>query len=351
MADDEEKTEEPTAKKIEDARKEGNVSKSMEVAGAVILTFGSIYLIFLSGFTFLEIKKVILHIYNFIGQEVDETLYYTLTLTIVKAILVALFPLFVLIVVLSLASNWMQFGFISTPLKIDLQKLDPIKGLKNIFSLKKLLEALKLTLKLAIIVGVMFLLLSLTYKEFLYMMNKEIGATIEAMHDLVIVFIFTILFIIIVFAIIDFYFTRYYYMKSLRMSKQDIKDEYKNMEGDPQVKGRIRRIQMQMAQKRMMSAVPEADVIITNPTHYAVALKYDNSVNQAPVLVAKGIDFLALRIKEIAKEHNITIIENPALARALYDQVELEKEVPNQFYKAIAEIFTYVYELRKKGKH
>jgi len=348
MADDEEKTEEPTAKKIEDARKEGNVSKSMEVAGAVILTFGSVYLIFLSGFTFLEIKKVILHIYNFIGQEVDETLYYTLTLTIVKAVLLALSPLFILIIVLSLASNWMQFGFISTPLKIDLQKLDAIKGLKNLFSLKKLLEALKLTLKLAIIVGVMFLLLSLTYKEFLYMMNKEIGATIEAMHDLIVVFIFTILFIIIVFAIIDFYFTRYYYMKSLRMSKQDIKDEYKNMEGDPQVKGRIRRIQMQMAQKRMMSAVPDADVIITNPTHYAVALKYDNSINQAPVLIAKGIDFLALRIKEIAKEHNITIIENPALARALYDQVELEKEVPNQFYKAIAEIFTYVYELRKK---
>ncbi|RBQ29765.1 flagellar biosynthesis protein FlhB [Aliarcobacter vitoriensis] len=348
MADDEEKTEEPTSKKIEDARQEGNVAKSMEVAGAVILTLGSVYLIFLSGFTFLEIKKVILYIYSFIGQEVDDALYYSLTFTIVNTLLIALAPLFILVFVLSLAGNWMQFGFIATPLKFDLQKLDPIKGLKNLFSLKKLLEALKLTLKLSIIVGVMFLLFSITYKEFLYMMNKELNSTIQAMLDLTIVFVFTILFIIIIFAIIDFYFTRYYYMKSLKMSKQEIKDEYKNMEGDPQVKGRIRRIQMQMAQKRMMSSVPEADVVITNPTHYAVALKYDNSVNQAPVLVAKGIDFLALKIKDIAKENNITIIENPALARALYDQIELEREVPSQFYKAIAEIFSYIYELKKK---
>jgi flagellar biosynthetic protein FlhB len=132
------------------------------------------------------------------------------------------------------------------------------------------------------------------------------------------------------------------------MSKQEIKDEYKNMEGDPQVKGRIRRIQMQMAQKRMMSSVPEADVVITNPTHYAVALKYDSSKNQAPIVIAKGIDFLALRIKEVAKENSITIVENPALARALYDQIDLDREVPNEFYKAVAEIFTYIYDLKKR---
>ena len=348
MADDEEKTEEPTSKKIEDARAEGNVGKSAEVAGAVILTLGSVYLIFLSGFMFLEIKKVMLYIYGFIGQEIDESTYFTITVTVATTLVKALSPIYLLVFVLALASNWMQFGFIATPLKFDLQKLDPIKGIKNVFSLKKLMEALKLTLKLSVIVWVMFLLFSLTYQDFLTMMNKELNATIEAMIDLIIIFVFTILFIIIIFAIIDFYFSKHYYMKSLRMSKQEIKDEYKNMEGDPQVKGRIRRIQMQMAQKRMMSSVPDADVVITNPTHYAVALKYDSSKNQAPLVVAKGIDFLALRIKEIAKENSVTIIENPSLARALYDQIELEREVPSEFYKAIAEIFSYVYELKKK---
>lgn len=348
MADDEEKTEEPTSKKLDDAKNEGNVSKSMEVVGASILTFGSIFLLFFSGSSMLEIKKLMMLSYNFIGQEMDGPLYYAITYTVVITLFKALAPLFILVILLGLVGNWAQFGFISIPLKFDLQKLDPIKGLKNIFGLKKLLEALKLSLKLAIIITVMFIIFSLTYNEFLAMMNKETMATISSMLQLTIYFVFTILFIIIIFAIMDFYFSKYYYMKSLKMSKQEIKDEYKNMEGDPQVKGRIRRIQMQMAQKRMMGNVPNADVVITNPTHYAVALKYDNKVNSAPVLVAKGIDFLALKIKDIAKENNVTIIENPALARALYDQIEVDKEIPNQFYKAIAEIFSYLYELKRK---
>ena len=194
----------------------------------------------------------------------------------------------------------------------------------------------------------MTILFMLTYKEFLAMMNQDTEATIATIIQLSFYFLATILFIIIIFAIIDYYFTRHYYMKSLRMSKQDIKDEYKNMEGDPQVKGRIRRIQMKMAQQRMMNSVPQADVVITNPTHYAVALKYDSKVNSAPKIVAKGIDFLALKIKDIAKDNNIPIIENPALARSLYDQIDIDKEIPSEFYKAMAEIFSYVYELKRK---
>ena len=348
MADEEEKTEEPTSKKIEDAKKEGNVSKSMEVTGAAVLFFGSVYLLFFSSFSTMEIKKLMMFSYGFIGQELDASVFYAITYSVVMTLLKALAPLFILIVVLVLASNFTQFGLVAVPLKFDLQKLDPIKGMGNIFGLKKLIEAFKLTLKLIVIITVMCVLFLLTNKKFLEMMNQETAATISSMLELAVYFIFTILLIIIIFAIIDFYFSRHYYMKSLRMSKQEIKDEYKNMEGDPQVKGRIRRIQMQMAQKRMMSSVPDADVVITNPTHYAVALKYDSSKNQAPLLVAKGIDFLALRIKEIAKENSVTIIENPSLARALYDQIELEREVPSEFYKAIAEIFSYVYELKKK---
>jgi flagellar biosynthetic protein FlhB len=348
MADEEDKTEEPTSKKIEDAKKEGNVSKSMEVTGATVLFFGSLYLLFFSSFSMMEIKKLMMFTYGFIGKELDSTIFYAITYSVTLTLLKALAPLFILIIVLVLASNFAQFGLVVVPLKFDLQKLDPIKGMKNIFGFKKLIEALKLTLKLIIIIVVMCILFLLTNKQFLAMMNQETMSTISSMLELSIYFIFTILLIIIIFAIIDFYFSRHYYMKSLRMSKQEIKDEYKNMEGDPQVKGRIRRIQMQMAQKRMMSSVPNADVVITNPTHYAVALKYNNTVDSAPKIVAKGIDFLALKIKDVAKEHKIPIIENPALARSLYDQIDIDKEIPSEFYKAMAEIFSYVYELKRK---
>ncbi len=351
MAEDEEsKTEEPTPKKIEDAKKEGNVPKSMEVVGAAILTFGSMYLLFLGSFSFLEIKKMMMFIYSFIGTPMDGPAYFAITNTVVQTMLYALMPLFILVVVLTFALNWMQFGMIATPLKIDLQKIDPIKGFKNVFSLKKLLEALKLFLKLTIIFVVMVILFYFTDDFFIAIMDKELFASIDAMIELTAYFLATILLIIIIFAIIDFYFTRYYYFKSLRMTKQEIKDEYKNIDGDPQVKGRIRQIQHQMHQKRMMSNVPDADVVITNPTHYAVALTYDNEKSSAPKVVAKGVDFIAQNIKKIARENNIPIIENPSLARALYDQVEIDYQIPESFYKAVAEIFGYIYELKNKRR-
>jgi len=348
--DEEEKTEEPTDKKIEDAKKEGNVPKSMEVTGAAILFFGSLYLLFFSGPTLNQIIKLFLYSYTFIGEDMTGNAFYAIGYTTVITLLISLMPIFVIVVILALITNWTQFGFIATPLKIDLAKLDPIKGAKNIFGPKKALEALKLTMKLLIIVVVMFLLFIFTYKAFLSMMDKELPATIAAIIQLTGYFLSAILLIIIIFAIMDFYFTRHYYFKSLKMSKQEIKDEYKNMDGDPQVKGRIRKIQMQMAQKRMMSDVPDADVVITNPTHYAVAMKYDNEKNSAPTIVAKGIDFIALKIKDIARENDIPIIENPALARSIYSQIEVDQEIPSEFYKALAEIFSYVYELKKKKR-
>lgn len=350
MADEDEKTEEPTSKKIEDAKKEGNVSKSMEVTGAAILFFGSLYILFFSSFTMMEIKKLMLYSYSFIGQELDNTVFYSLTYTVVMTMLTSLMPIFVLVIVLALVFNWVQFGMIVTPIKLDLQKLDPIKGMKNVFGLKKVIEALKLTVKLMIIIAVMCLLFLFTGETILAMMNQETRGTINTMIELTSYFLAAILLIIIIFAIIDFYFTRHYYMKSLRMSKQEIKDEFKNMDGDPLVKGRIRKIQMQMAQKRMMTSVPDADVVITNPTHYAVALKYDNTVDSAPKVVAKGIDFIAIKIKDVAKENDIPIIENPSLARALHDQIEVDQEIPGDFYKALAEIFSYVYELKKNKR-
>ena len=347
MADDQEKTEEPTSKKIEDAKKEGNVLKSAEVPGAAILFFSSIYLLFFSDHIFLEIQKMMYFIYSFIGQPMDEGIYSAISSTIITTLMSALLPLYLLVIFLAIIFNVIQFGFVVIPLQLKLDKIDPISGFKNLFSLKKIMEALKLTAKLALIFIVMVIILSLIWKSILAMMDKDIRASLYSMMELTMYFLLTILLIIIIFAIIDFFFTRHFYIEKLKMSKQEIKDEHKQIEGDPLVKGRIRQIQMKMSKQRMMSDVPDADVVITNPTQYAVALKYDNEKSDAPQVVAKGINFLALRIKEIALESKIPIVEDPILARALYEQVEVDEQIPESLYKAIAEIFTFVYNLNK----
>ncbi|MDC0932347.1 flagellar biosynthesis protein FlhB [Arcobacteraceae bacterium] len=348
MAEEEEKTEEATGKKIQDSKAEGNVPKSAEVPGAAILFFTSIYLLFFAGSFFQEIEKTIIYIYSFIGSELNGKIYYEITSTIIKVMLIGMLPLFFLVLFLGVIFNVMQFGFVFTPLKIKLEKISPLSGFKNIFSAKKALEALKLTAKLILIFIIMLIILAIVWDSILAMMNKEIEAALESMMILILYFLLTILFIIIIFAIIDFFFTRHYYFKQLKMSKQEIKDEHKQMEGDPLVKGRIRQIQMKMSKQRMMADVPDADVVITNPTNYAVALKYDKDKSEAPIVLAKGINFLALRIKDIALESKIPIVEDPVLARALYEQVEVEQEIPEGLYKAIAEIFTFVYNLNNK---
>jgi len=339
LADDQEKTEEPTDKKIDDAKKEGNVPKSVEVPGAAILFF--------AGPAFDSIRKMMLYIFSFIGNDLSDDVFFSITYNVITTLLYALTPLFILVIVFSIAFNVMQFGFVITPLTIKLEKINPISGFKNIFSMKKLLEALKLTAKLIIIFVVMIIILMIVWNDILAMMDMSIMASISTIIKLTAYFISTILLIIIIFAIIDFFFTRHYYFEQLKMSKQEIKDEHKQMEGDPLVKGRIRQIQMKMSRQQMLKDVEDADVIITNPTHYAVALKYQKEQRSAPMISAKGIDFMAIKIKDIAREHKVPIVENPALARALYDQMEVSQEIPKEFYEAVAEIFTYIYELNK----
>ncbi len=349
MAEDqEEKTEEPTPKKIEDAKKEGNVPKSIEFVGAAVLFFGSLYLLFFSSFAMESIEKMMRFSYGFIGEEIDGLTLKVILQTTIMTFITTLAPFFALVIIFAMAFNLAQFGFVGTSVKFKLEKIDPIKGMSNVFSMRKVLESLKLMAKLTVIFIIMTVIFFFVGDDLLAMMDMGLYASIALMIDLTGYFIGAILLVIIIFAIIDFYFTRYYYFKQLRMTKQEIKDEFKNMEGDPQVKARIRQIQQQMSRQRMMADVPDADVVITNPTHYAVAMKYDAEKDSAPKIVAKGIDFIAHKIKELAMEHEIPIIENPALARALYEQVEIEDELPAEFYKTLAEIFSYVYELKNK---
>lgn len=352
MADDEDKTEEPTGKRIDDAKAEGNVPKSAEVVGAVNLFFGTVYILFLFTFSADAIKKMMYFIFSFIGtEELDGPVFYAITHTVVTTLLYTVAPIFVLVIVLTLVAHWAQFGMVSTPLKFDLSKIKFFSGLKGLFSFKKMLQALKLLAKLFLIFLIMVVLFILTGDSFLGMMDKELNAALDEMHTLLVYFIFTILTIIIIFAIIDLFFTRYYYFKSLRMSKQDIKDEFKNMEGDPRIKARIRSIQMQMFRKRMMSNVPTADVVITNPTHYAVALKYDQSKNSAPIVIAKGVDFIALKIREIARENKIPIIENPSLARALHTQIEIDQQIQKNSIKPLQKFFLMYMNSKAEGNY
>jgi flagellar biosynthetic protein FlhB len=350
MAEDKDsKTEQPTSKKLNDARKKGNVGKSAEVVGAIILFFGSIYLIFYSSELFVQIKKMMLFVFSFVGKDMEDATYYAIGNTVLNVFLIGLAPLFMLVVFLAIASNVMQFGFLMVPLKIDFSKLNPINGLKNLFSLKKLVEALKLTAKLIVIFTVMYSIVLVTANDILSMLDMGLGDSIEQIVDLLTYYVTAILIIIIIFAIIDMWFVKHHYIKSLKMTKQEVKEEHKQMDGNPEIKGRIRRIQMKMAMQRMMSNVQDADVVITNPTHYAVALQYEQGgVASAPLVVAKGTDFIALKIKDIANEHNIPIIENPSIAKALHAQIEIDEEIPEEFYQAIADIFSYIYQLKNK---
>jgi len=348
MAEDKDsKTEEPTSKKLEDTRKEGNVGKSAEVVGAGVLFFASVYLLFFSTDLFVEIKKMMLFIFSFIGQDLGETGYLAITNTVITLLLEGLTPLFILVIILSISLNVAQFGFLMNPLKMEFSKLNPISGLKNLFSLKKLVEAIKLMAKLTFVFIVMYAIILVTANDILSMMDMGLGASLDLILELTAYFVSAILLIIIIFAIIDFWFTKYHYIKSLKMSKQEIKDEHKQMDGNPEIKGRIRSIQMKMAMQRMMGDVKDADVVITNPTHYAVALQYNQGTATAPKVIAKGIDFIALKIKDIARENDVPIVENPSMARALHDQLEVDQEIPEEFYQAIADIFGYIYNLKK----
>jgi len=348
MADDEEKTEQPTEKKIGKAKEEGNVSKSTEVVGAGVLLFGTLYLFFLSSFTFKHIEAMMIYDFSFISKNLNSALFFAIALKLILSGFYVLLPLFALVLILTFALNWAQFGILFVPLKLKLEKINPISGFKSLFTFKKFIEALKLTMKLLVIFIVMTFIFMSIGTKLLAMMNMSTRASLSLIGDLLFYFLATILFIIIIFAAIDFFFIRFNYIKSLMMSKQEIKDEFKNAEGDPQVKSRIRGIQMKMARQRMINAVPDADVVITNPTHYAVAMRYNIKKDKAPIIVAKGINFIAFQIRDKAREHNITIIENPPLARALYEQVEVEQEIPDEFYKALADIFSYIYDLKSK---
>ncbi len=347
-----EKTEPATPKKKADERKKGQVAKSQELPGSFILFFSFLFL-FMFGSYFKDrmyrLFTVSLNEYMFWEVSVDNVIIIFGNLIMNGFLL--LLPILLGTVIIAILGNYLQIGFLLTgdPLKMKLSKLNPIAGAKRIFSMHSVIEFLKSLLKFGIVASVCYTTIVAEKESFLALAKLPLESIFSFTAKITLILGLKIGGILVVLALFDFMYQKYEYEKKLKMSKQDIKDEYKKSEGDPLIKGKIREKQRRMAMQRMMQDVPKADVIITNPTHYAVALRYDAKEMDSPIVIAKGQDYIALKIREIAKSNNITLMENKPLARALYDQVEIGETVPSDLFQAVAEVLAYVYRLKQKA--
>lgn len=347
-----EKTEKATPKKRLDSRKKGQVLKSQDVTSAIVLLTVFLFLFFIAGFTgdrfFMFFKQAFIDYVPVTHLDADKAMLIYSEVLVQMAFI--LLPIMLAAVAAGLAGNLFQIGFLITaePLKFDLKKIDPIKGLKRIFSIKAIIELMKSVLKISFIGATTVIILMSNIDKVLALAFKSPWDVMTTVAKLAAIMGITAAFVLLFISILDFFYQKYDYEKNLRMSKQDIKDEHKNVEGDPIIKSRIKQRQREMAMRRMMQEIPNADVVITNPTHYAIALKYDDENMDAPIVVAKGVDFVAQKIKMIAKEHDIVMVENRPLARAMYDDLEIGGRIPDEFFKAVAEILAYVYRIQRK---
>ncbi|MCM3745995.1 flagellar biosynthesis protein FlhB [Paenibacillus pasadenensis] len=348
-----EKTEDATPKKKQEARDKGQVAKTHELPGAFIIlfVFGSFYM--LGGFYKERVYRLFGSLFNdWLTLELTDGNVMSLFYNIMVQILILLSPILLLAFIAALLVNYAQVGFLLTgePLKPDFKKLDPIKGFKNIFSMRSVVEFLKSILKLVVVGIVVFMAIWGEWDRILLLGHVPIESIFAFTSGLTLKLGMQFAMLLVVIAVLDYFYQRYEHEKGLRMSKQDIKDEYVKTEGNPLIKGKIKERQRKMALQRMMQEVPKADVVITNPTHYAIAIKYDGSKMEAPVILAKGVDYVALRIREIAKENGVTTMENRPLARALYDRADIGDTIPADLFQAVAEVLAYVYKLKGRSK-
>ena len=346
----EEKTEDATPRKKRDARKKGQVAKSKEVPLALTLMVTTLVMAVLGGYVGDKLKESLNY---YLSNNFGELTYGSLqgiAVTTLLRIAAIFLPIVVPIMIFGVLGNYIQTGFLFTsePLKPDFKKLNPISGFKKMFSMRSVVELLKQLALVSIVGYVGYSFINSNYADMFRMSNLTVNEIPKVFGNLVISIFVKITMIMVAIALIDYIYQRYMYNKDLKMTKQEIKEEFKQDEGDPQIKSKIKQKQREIASRRMMANVPDATVVITNPTHISVAIKYDDTNMGAPKVIAKGTDFTALKIKEIAKENDIPIIENKPLARLIYSEVELEAEIPVEMYQAVAEILAVVYKLKKK---
>ena len=347
--DDSQKTEEPTEKRLREAREKGQIAKSQEVSHWFAIFGLTLIVGFLlpgmAGGIAEALKPFVERPHDIaLGRGGLSPVLAGLVLKLAAALMLPI----LLLVGAALFSGFVQtgFNFSVQPLAPKLEKISLIAGFKRLFSARALMEFAKGLLKLAIVSAAIALVLWPAAETIPASVTFDMVGFVVLLKSLGFRVLVAALSVMTAIAALDYAFQRYQHRKQLRMSKQDLKDEFKQTEGDPMVKARLRQIRTERARQRMMSAVPEADVVVTNPTHFAVALKYEHGVDPAPRVTAKGVDHLAQRIRELAEEHEVPLVENPPLARALYGSVEIDQEVPPEHYQAVAEIIGYVMRLR-----
>lgn len=347
----EDKTEQATPKKKSDARKKGQVARSKEVNLALTMLAATLVFLTIGSYVGNSLKDTMqMFLSNYLLNDLDYNSLKGITLTVMWRIALVILPIILPIMIMGILANFIQVGFMVTqePLKPQLSKINPLKGFKRIFSFRTVIETIKNLIIVTILGYVGYGFIRDNYSYIMQMANLRIGAVPASFGKLVISIFSKITIIMVVVALADYLYQRYEYNKELKMTKQEVKEEFKQQEGDPQIKSKIKQRQREMASRRMMQAVPDATVVVTNPTHIACALRYKEGEDSAPTLIAKGADYMAIKIKEIAKDNEVPIIENRALARMIYAQVEIDSEVPVEMYQTVAEVLALVYKMKKK---
>lgn len=348
----EEKTEKATPRRRQEARRKGQVAKSAELPAALILL--AAFLLLLAAGSTLARETVELFRQGLAVEVRDPLTPRSIEHLIVAYALAGLrivAPFALVALLLGVLGNTVQFGFLVTtdPLVPRWTRLNPVEGLKRMVSVRALVELGKALLKFVIILGALILVLWREVERIATLPRMPLADGLAYLGRTTVSLGLVFAGVLVVLAVVDYGYQRLVYERQLRMSKQEVKDEFKRTEGDPLIKQRIRKRQREMAMRRMMQEVPKADVVITNPVHVAVALRYDAGKMDAPQVVAKGADYLARRIRQVAEQHGVTIMENPPLARALYARVEVGQTIPEDLYKAVAEVLAYVYRLKGKA--
>ncbi|WP_343698712.1 flagellar biosynthesis protein FlhB [Caulobacter sp.] len=351
-ADPESKTEDPSAKKLSDARAKGDVVKSQDIPQLASLA-GAISVILIAGGWLT--RDLAAALYPFIAHAGTTEISSGGAMVVMKqAVMAAMPPLLLVMIVtavLGVIGNVAQTGFMLTPEKIkpDFKKLDLLKGLGRIFGMDGMVQFAKSTIKFLVTGFIAYMVLKPHVGEVRNLVGMDVASLLPEAMKLSKSLMLAVLLLLIAMAAIDWFWQRQRFMTRMRMTLQEVKDEFKQSDGDPHIKGKRRQIQMQRSRQRMMQAVPKATVVVMNPTHYAVALKYEPGETPAPLCVAKGVDELALKIRAVAEEHGVMVLEDPPLARALYASVEIDEEIPVEHFEAVAKVISFIMNKKTQG--
>ncbi len=358
MADDttsqEEKTEEATQKRIDDAREEGNVPRSVELGSMMVLLTGVLGLYFFGGSIWKDMSEASYYLFNnAVDMTIDVNNFSAYARVAVWLMVKLLAPLFTVLMIVGVLTGVAQSGpnLSWKAIQPKASKMNPLKGLKRTFaSTRALMEMVKSILKVAMVGFLSWWTISSMFGDYVMLLDKEVGQFFIYLMQQIFKLSLRIALLLLLLAVLDYIWQRYKHFKDLRMSRQEVKEERKQQEGDPMVKSKIRSIQMEAARKRMMADVQEADVVVTNPTQLAVAIKYDPDTMVAPLVLAKGARKVAEKIKEIARKNDIPIVENKPLAQLMFKVCKVGAEVPSHMFKAVAEVLAYVYRLKRNAR-